>query len=123
MVQLARFTIAFTMYMVSTALSHAQCPADHDRLLDALKNNVKASGGPTNGGFDTNEWAAIVDRNGLVCAVAFSGSTVGAQTLPQRTHQPKRQHRSQLPVIRLEAGNASHPFGIAPGKDSSSSRR
>jgi uncharacterized protein GlcG (DUF336 family) len=40
---------------------------------------VKPSGGPGNGGFDTNEWAAVVDRTGAVCAVAFSGNAVGDQ--------------------------------------------
>jgi hypothetical protein len=46
----------------------AQCPADHDRLADILKKSVKQSGGPTNGGFDNNEWAVIVNQARLgVC--------------------------------------------------------
>ena len=40
---------------------------------------MKPSGGPTNGGFDNNEWAAVVARDGTVCAVTYSGATVGAQ--------------------------------------------
>jgi uncharacterized protein GlcG (DUF336 family) len=51
----------------------ADCPADHDKLEKALKASVKPSGGPTNGGLDNNEWAALVTRDGAVCAVAFSG--------------------------------------------------
>ena len=35
---------------------------------------MKPSGGPTNGGLDNNEWAALVTRDGAVCAVAFSGA-------------------------------------------------
>ena len=49
------------------------CPVSHDQLVKALKASVKASGGPTNGGFDTHQWGAVVNRDGLVCAVAFSG--------------------------------------------------
>ncbi|TGT47517.1 heme-binding protein, partial [Mesorhizobium sp. M00.F.Ca.ET.170.01.1.1] len=56
-----------------TARAQAPCPTDHDKLLSALKANVKPSGGPANGGFETNEWAAIVARDGTICAVAFSG--------------------------------------------------
>ena len=30
-------------------------------------------------GFDNNEWAVVVDRNGTICAVAYSGDTAGDQ--------------------------------------------
>ncbi len=55
------------------------CPVDHDRLADILKKSVKPAGGPSNGGFDNNEWAAIVNRQGIVCAIAFSGGKVDDQ--------------------------------------------
>jgi uncharacterized protein GlcG (DUF336 family) len=50
------------------------CPVDHDRLANILKKSVKPSGGPSNGGLDNNEWAAVVNRDGIVCAVAYSGN-------------------------------------------------
>jgi hypothetical protein len=37
------------------------------------------SGGDTNGGLDLNMWASVVDRDGTVCAVAFTGKDRGAQ--------------------------------------------
>ena len=55
------------------------CPVDHDELVRALKAAVKPSGGPSNGGLDNNEWAAVVTRDGTVCAVAFSGQHPGDQ--------------------------------------------
>ena len=58
----------------SPSAAAADCPADHDKLEKALKASVKPSGGPTNGGLDNNEWAALVNRDGAVCAVAFSGA-------------------------------------------------
>jgi uncharacterized protein GlcG (DUF336 family) len=52
----------------------ADCPVNHEQLTNALKASVKASGGPSNGGFDTHQWASVVNRDGTVCAVAFSGT-------------------------------------------------
>ncbi len=62
----------------------ADCPITHDQLATALKAAVKPSGGPSNGGLDNNEWAAIVNRDGNVCAVAFSGASWKDQWLGSR---------------------------------------
>jgi uncharacterized protein GlcG (DUF336 family) len=40
---------------------------------------MKPGAGPSNGGLDKNEWAAVVNRDGIVCAVAFSGSKADDQ--------------------------------------------
>jgi uncharacterized protein GlcG (DUF336 family) len=66
-------------FALSTSAHAATCVVDHHRLTEALRASVKPSGGPTNGGFDNNEWAAVVARDGTVCAVTYSGDTVGAQ--------------------------------------------
>ncbi len=57
----------------------ASCPITHDQLTQALRGSVKPSGGPSNGGLDNNEWAAVVARDGSVCAVTFSGSKADDQ--------------------------------------------
>jgi uncharacterized protein GlcG (DUF336 family) len=57
----------------------AKCPVSHDQLTQALKSSVKPSGGPSNGGLDNNEWAAVVARDGTLCAVTFSGKQPGDQ--------------------------------------------
>ncbi|MBV8755209.1 MAG: heme-binding protein [Hyphomicrobiales bacterium] len=57
----------------------ANCPATHDQLTQALRASVKPSGGPSNGGLDNNEWAALVARDGSVYAVTFSGASPAAQ--------------------------------------------
>jgi uncharacterized protein GlcG (DUF336 family) len=62
----------------------AACPIPHDKLQDALRKAVKASGGPSNGGFDNHEWAAVVARDGTVCALAFSGDSWTDQWLGSR---------------------------------------
>ena len=57
----------------------ANCPVTHDQLTQALRASVKPSGGPSNGGLDNNEWAAVGARDGSVCAVTFSGSKADEQ--------------------------------------------
>jgi uncharacterized protein GlcG (DUF336 family) len=59
---------------VTVSARAADCPVSHNQLTKALKASVKPSGGPSNGGFDNNEWAAAVTRDGTVCAVTFTGS-------------------------------------------------
>jgi uncharacterized protein GlcG (DUF336 family) len=75
------------------------CPIDHDRLADALKKSVKPSGGPSNGGFDNNEWSAVVNRQGTVCAVAFSGDNAQDQWLASR-------------AIAAEKANTANAFSL-----------
>jgi uncharacterized protein GlcG (DUF336 family) len=55
------------------------CKIDHTSLVAALKASVKPSGGPSNGGLDNHMWAAVVDRQGIVRAVCFSGDSSGDQ--------------------------------------------
>ena len=45
---------------------------DHQTLVAALKSAV----GTDNGGFEYDLWATVVDRDGVVRAVAFSGADV-----------------------------------------------
>lgn len=62
-----------------SAAQAANCLVSYDKLKEALKSSVEASGGPKNGGFGNNEWAVVEARDGTICAVAYSGNTVGAQ--------------------------------------------
>jgi uncharacterized protein GlcG (DUF336 family) len=61
-----------------------RCPVTYQQLERALRESVHASGGPTNGGLPVNEWAAVVNRAGQVCAVARSGAKAGDQWLGSR---------------------------------------
>jgi len=67
------------MMAAERSAAAADCPVGHDQLVKALKSSVKASGGPTNGGFDAHVWASVVTREGSVCAVAFSGDKADDQ--------------------------------------------
>lgn len=50
---------------------------DHERLTEILKKVVKDPLG--NGGLGNDLWATIVNRDGVVCAVTFSGEDRGSQ--------------------------------------------
>jgi uncharacterized protein GlcG (DUF336 family) len=84
----------------SPANAKPSCPIDHDRLADALKKSVKPSGGPSNGGFDNNEWGAVVNRHGTICALAFSGNNAQDQWLGSR-------------AIAAEKANTANAFSLA----------
>ncbi|MER8590462.1 heme-binding protein [Mesorhizobium sp. M1182] len=98
------------------AWAQAPCPADHDKLLAALKANVKASGGPGNGGFDTHEWAAVVARDGTVCAVAFSGPTADAQWPGSRLIAAEKANTANgLSLAQMALSTANLYAPVQPG--------
>ena len=70
--------------VATTTAGAAECPAGREALTEALKASVKPAGGPANGGLENNEWAALVDRNGQICEVTFSGKSVHDQWLGSR---------------------------------------
>jgi uncharacterized protein GlcG (DUF336 family) len=96
---LAATLAAVTLAATSPAWAKAQCPVDYDKLSEVLKQNVKASGGPDSGGLPVNEWAAVVNRDGVVCAVAFSGNKPTDQWLGSR-------------AISVEKANTVNAFGL-----------
>lgn len=46
----------------------------HSELTQALRANVAATSDTDNGGLGNNMWATLVNRDGVVCAVTFSGN-------------------------------------------------
>src|SRR5581483_5247947 len=80
--KLAAFLIASVLLFASASL--AQDPfdcskvPDHAKLKAALTNVVK-QGQASNGGLGNQEWAAVVNRDGIVCAVVFSGPNRAAE--------------------------------------------
>jgi hypothetical protein len=94
----------------------ANCPADHDRLEKALKASVKPSGGPSNGGLDNNEWAALVTRDGVVCAVAFSGTKPGDQWPGSRTIAAEKANTANAMSLSTFALSTANLYaGAQPG--------
>lgn len=71
--------VAITAY-AQTAKPTADCAGlpDYNTLKQALQNVVK-QGQSANTGLGNQEWAVVVNRDGLVCSVVFSGADRGAQ--------------------------------------------
>ena len=91
-------------------------PADHDKLEKALKASVKPSGGPTNGGLDNNEWAAVVNRDGAICAVAFSGGKPDDQWPGSRAIAAEKANTANaLSLSSFALSTANLYAGAQPG--------
>lgn len=89
---------------------------DHAALLAALRSCVKPSGGPSNGGLDNHEWAACVDRSGVVKAVCFSGDEPGDQWPGSRAIAIEKANTANalsLPGFALSTANLYS--GAQPG--------
>lgn len=75
----------------------ASCAAlpSHEQLKSALMSARLQS----NGGFNLDMWAAVVNRDGIVCAIAFTGSDRGAQWPGSR-------------VIAAQKANTANAFSL-----------
>ncbi len=82
----------------------ANLPA-HDSLTEVLAAVVE---GADNGGFGFHMWATLVDRDGVVCAVTFSGEDRGDQWPGSRIISGQKANTANafsLPGLALSTGN------------------
>jgi len=80
---------------------------DYNKLKAALKK-VIAEGPEKNGGLGNQSWAAVVNRDGIVCAVVFSGPDRGAQWPGSRliaAEKANTVNALSLPNFALSSGN------------------
>jgi len=90
----------FLNFCLATA-AHAQ-PTDACRSLpshDAVRKALAAAQAQPNGGLGFHMWATIVDRDGAVCVVAFTGSERGDQWPGSR-------------VISAQKANTANAFSL-----------
>jgi uncharacterized protein GlcG (DUF336 family) len=88
-------------------------------LYTKLKTAIDAipTDAATNGGFGLEMWATIVDRDGFVCAVAFTGADRGAQWPASRVISAQKASTANslsLPGLALSTANlygSSQPGG------------
>ena len=79
----------------------------HAQLVAALKAVVDV-GGTNNSGFGLNMWATIVNRDGEVCSVAFSGNNRGDQWPGSRVISAQKANTANafsLPGLALSTAN------------------
>src|SRR5882672_8859267 len=96
----------------------------HAQLVAALKAVVDV-GGTNNAGFGLNMWATIVNRDGVVCAVSFSGNDRGDQWPGSRVISAQKANTANafsLPGLALSTANlftATQPGGSLFGLQAS----
>src|SRR6267154_5135028 len=91
----------------------------------ALKNALTLARHQANGGFNLDMWATVVNRDGLVCAVAFTGSDRGQQWPGSRVISAQKANTANafsLPGLALSTANlysAVQPGGSLYGLQAS----
>ena len=76
----------------------------HEELQEALS----AARGVPNGGFNLDMWGSIVNRDGVVCAVAFTGANRGSQWPGSRVISAQKANTANafsLPGLALSTAN------------------
>lgn len=104
----SRAAIAAVFTIGLTLPSFAQTPAaknacrnvpTHAHLKAALKRGLSSS---RNGGLNNNMWGTVVNRDGIVCAVAFTGVDRGEQWPGSR-------------VVSAQKANTANAFSLPAG--------
>lgn len=86
-----------------------------------LKAALGAARQQSNGGFNLDMWASVVNRDGLVCAVAYTGANPGAQWPGSRVISAQKANTANafsLPTLSLSTANlwaATQPGGSLYG--------
>jgi uncharacterized protein GlcG (DUF336 family) len=74
----------------------------------ALKQALTAARAQSNGGFNLDMWATVVNRDGVVCAVAFTGADRGSQWPGSRVISAQKANTANafsLPGLALATAN------------------
>ena len=82
----------------------------------ALKQALSAARAQANGGFNLDMWGTVVNRDGLVCAVAFTGSDRGAQWPGSRAISAQKANTANafsLPILAVSTANLFS--AVSPG--------
>jgi uncharacterized protein GlcG (DUF336 family) len=77
--------------------------AELKTALTAARNHAS-----NNGGFDLDMWGTVVNRDGIVCAVAFTGNERGAQWPGSRVISAQKANTANafsLPALALSTAN------------------
>ncbi len=97
-------TTAVAVALLAVAPAFAQGLPEHGTVKSALKKVVAEK----NGGFGLNMWATVVDRDGVVKVVAFSGDDRGDQWPGSRVISAQKANTANafsLPGLALSTAN------------------
>ena len=116
----AIFQVSLFSVLAGCAIGAARAGnGDHDSgcsnlpSWSQLQAAVAAAAMTESSGLNNQSWAAIVDRDGVVCAVAFSGVNRGAQWPGSRAIAAQKANTAN--AFSLDASSASNGSGQANG--------
>src|SRR6478735_1586930 len=103
-------TLALVSVLATANIAHAQRASACADLPDqaTLKEKLTAARGAANGGFNLDMWATVVNRDGIVCAVAFTGGDRGDQWPGSRVISAQKANTANsfsLPGLSLSTAN------------------
>lgn len=111
------FTLVASMAFAS-GIAFAEAKNDRDDARNAscrkvpghaaLHAALAAARANSNGGFNLDMWGAIVNRDGVVCAVAFTGADRGSQWPGSRVISAQKANTANafsLPALALSSAN------------------
>ncbi len=107
-----KIVLALTSVVVVSSFASSALPS-HADITASLKKVVSEK----NGGFGLNMWATVVDRDGIVISVSFSGEDRGAQWPGSRVISAQKANTANafsLPSLSLSTANlftATQPGG------------
>lgn len=107
--------ICASVLTVVTSFAHAGAPSEcknlpsQAELKTALVNAVKVE----DSGLNLNMWATLVNRDGVVCAIAFSGQDRGAQWLASRVISAQKANTANS--LSLDSTSSSNESGKEAG--------
>src|ERR1044072_4487685 len=114
----AALVAATAVLCVSTIAAHAD---DNERACKdlpnfaALKSALIQAVGAESSGLNNQMWATLVNRDGVVCAVAFSGVNRGAQWPGSRVISAQKANTANSSSINANSFNtgSGQPNGLA----------
>ncbi len=81
-----------------------------------LKTALVTARGAANGGFNLDMWGSIVNRDGVVCAVAFTGADRGSQWPGSRVISAQKANTANsfsLPGLALSSAKIAGVDGVS----------
>jgi uncharacterized protein GlcG (DUF336 family) len=105
--------VVVTAFVVAGATGRADDRGASNACKDlpshsALRDALAAAQGQSNGGFGLQMWAAVVNRDGIVCGVAFTGDDRGDQWPGSRVISAQKANTANafsLPGLALSTAN------------------
>src|SRR5258706_14552457 len=103
-------SMLLTAILLIAGASRAASDNDCSQLpsYSALKSALSTARGAANGGFDLDMWGTIVNRDGVVCAVAFTGADRGSEWPGSRVISAQKANTANsfsLPGLALSTAN------------------